>query len=69
MAKTPQSAEKSVRVDSGGYGISWNDDVDISEYELWTNGVEVVTTPAETTPTENPRRNAREPFIQSIFQR
>ena len=32
---------KSVKVDSGGYGISWNDDVDLSEYELWTNGVEV----------------------------
>jgi len=46
MAKTPQSAEKSVRVDSGGYGISWNDDVDLSEYEIWTNGVEVVRTPA-----------------------
>jgi len=35
---------KSVRVDLGGYGISWNDDADLSEYELWTNGVEVVTT-------------------------
>ena len=32
---------KSVQVDSGGYGISWNDDADLSEYELWTNGVEV----------------------------
>lgn len=32
---------KSVKVDSGGYGISWNDDTDLSEYELWTNGVEV----------------------------
>ena len=31
---------KSVTVDRGGYGISWNDDVDLSEYELWTNGVE-----------------------------
>ena len=31
---------KSVKVDSGGYGISWNDDADLSEYELWTNGVE-----------------------------
>ena len=30
-----------VKVDSGGYGISWNDDADLSEYELWTNGVEV----------------------------
>jgi hypothetical protein len=32
---------KSVRVDPGGYGISWNDDADLSEYELWVNGVEV----------------------------
>ncbi len=32
---------KSVRVDSGGYGVSWNDYADLSEYELWTNGVEV----------------------------
>ena len=23
------------KVDVGGYGISWNDDIDISEYELW----------------------------------
>ena len=29
---------RAVRVDSGGYGVSWNDDVDLSEYELWTNG-------------------------------
>ena len=27
-----------VRVDPGGYGVSWNDDIDLSEYELWTNG-------------------------------
>ncbi len=32
---------KSIKVDSGGYGVSWNDDADLSEYELWTNGVEV----------------------------
>jgi Protein of unknown function (DUF2442) len=32
---------KAVKVDAGGYGISWNDDADLSEYELWTNGVEV----------------------------
>jgi hypothetical protein len=31
---------KAVRVDSGGYGISWNDDVDLSEYELWVNAKE-----------------------------
>jgi hypothetical protein len=29
---------KAVTVDPGGYGISWNDDIDLSEYELWTNG-------------------------------
>jgi len=29
---------KTVRADIGGYGVSWNDDIDISEYELWTNG-------------------------------
>jgi len=32
---------KNVRVDSGGYGISWNDNIDLSEFELWKNGVEV----------------------------
>jgi len=34
---------KAVKVDSGGYGISWNDEIDLSEYELWVNGIEVVT--------------------------
>ena len=28
-----------VKIDTGGYGISWNDDLDLSEYELWTNGI------------------------------
>ena len=32
-----------VQVDAGGYGISWDDKVDLSEYELWMNAVEVVT--------------------------
>ena len=31
---------RSVRVDPGGYGISWNDDVDLSEDELWVNSKE-----------------------------
>ena len=35
---------KSVKVDTGGYGISWNDDADLSEYELWVNGIEVAMT-------------------------
>ena len=34
---------KAVRVDPGGYGISWNDDIDLSEYELWQNGKELST--------------------------
>lgn len=38
---------KSVKVDAGGYGVSWNDDVDLSEYELWINGVEFVLTAQE----------------------
>ncbi|MBM4085914.1 MAG: DUF2442 domain-containing protein [Planctomycetes bacterium] len=29
---------RAVKVDPGGYGISWNEDIDLSEYELWTNG-------------------------------
>jgi hypothetical protein len=31
---------KSVKVDAGGYGVSWNDNVDLSDYELWVNGTE-----------------------------
>ena len=29
---------KSVSVEKGGYAVIWNDSIDISEYELWTNG-------------------------------
>jgi len=29
-----------VKVDVGGFGISWNDDIDLSCNELWNNGVE-----------------------------
>lgn len=28
-----------VKVDTGGYGISWNDELDLSCDELWDNGV------------------------------
>ncbi|MFR4519140.1 MAG: DUF2442 domain-containing protein [Fusobacterium sp.] len=28
-----------VKVDAGGYGISWNDDIDLSCDELYYNGV------------------------------
>ena len=33
----------SVIVDQGGYGIIWNDDIDISCDELWANGEEIET--------------------------
>lgn len=26
---------------NGGYGVIWNDEIDLSEYELWIKGVEV----------------------------
>ena len=29
-----------VKVDLGGYGISWNDEIDLSCNELWENGKE-----------------------------
>ena len=32
---------RSVKVDAGGYGVSWNDDIDISEYELWNKGKDI----------------------------
>lgn len=32
---------KDVRVDLGGYGISWNDEIDLACDELWEHGVEV----------------------------
>jgi hypothetical protein len=34
---------EAVEVDTGGYGIIWNDDIDLSCDELWDNGVEVRT--------------------------
>jgi hypothetical protein len=29
-----------VRVEPGGYAVSWGPDIDISEYELWQHGIE-----------------------------
>jgi hypothetical protein len=43
---------RTVRVDPGGYGVSWDDTVDLSEYELWTNGIAVE---GEVTPTSDLR--------------
>ncbi|SDF62010.1 DUF2442 domain-containing protein [Sporolituus thermophilus] len=32
---------RAVQVDGGGYGVSWNDEIDLSENELWMNGKEL----------------------------
>ncbi len=37
---------RAVRVDPGGYGVSWNDDIDVSEYELWARGTLLAKEPA-----------------------
>jgi hypothetical protein len=33
-----ESFFRQVKVDVGGYGISWSDGIDLSESELWING-------------------------------
>ena len=30
---------KNFKVEPGGYALVWTDEIDISEYELWKNGV------------------------------
>lgn len=30
-----------VQVDTGGYGISWNDDLDLNAEDIWEDGIEV----------------------------
>lgn len=37
------TAFEDVHVDVGGYGVIWNDEIDLSCDELWNNGVEVET--------------------------
>ena len=29
---------KSVKVEQGGYAVAWDSNIDLSEYELWSNG-------------------------------
>ena len=29
---------KSVKVEQGGYAVVWDSNIDLSEYELWSNG-------------------------------
>lgn len=37
-----QAFFRAVHVDAGGYGISWNDEIDLSEAELWEGGTAVL---------------------------
>lgn len=30
-----------VKVDIGGYGIIWNEDIDLSSEEIWVNGITI----------------------------
>lgn len=39
ILKTQSGLFEQVRVDVGGYGISWNDELDLSAEEIWENGI------------------------------
>ena len=30
---------RAVKVAAGGYGVYWNDEIDLREYELWSKGI------------------------------
>ncbi len=32
---------KNVKIETGGYAAYWNKNIDISEYELWKNGINI----------------------------
>lgn len=36
-----QTLFNAAQIANGGYGVIWNDEIDLSEYELWVKGVEV----------------------------
>ena len=36
--KTVEGLFEQIKVDNGGYGISWNEEIDLSCNELWENG-------------------------------
>lgn len=38
--KTIKGLFEQVKIDAGGYGISWNEEIDLSCNELWDNGFE-----------------------------
>jgi hypothetical protein len=34
---------KNVQIDKGGYAVFWDENIDLSEYELWTHGTPIDT--------------------------
>jgi len=40
--KTVHGLFEQVKVDAGGYGISWNDELDLACEELWVKGQNVI---------------------------
>jgi len=38
---------RNVHVDQTGYGVAWNDNVDLSESELWINGKPAMSSQAQ----------------------
>lgn len=41
QALNEEALFNAAQIASGGYGVIWNDEIDLSEYELWMKGVEV----------------------------
>ena len=40
--------QTAIHVESGGYGISWNDQIDLSAEEIYWNGIDVTPLPQST---------------------
>ena len=49
---------RAVEVDAGGYGVRWNDELDLSEAELWLHGKIAQVPETSQTP---PRKRKRPP--------
>lgn len=32
---------KNIQIEQGGHAVYWNDEIDLSEYELWSKGVSI----------------------------
>ena len=52
---------RSVRVDAGGYGIVWNDELDLECEEIWNNGVPLPASSTRYPEIETPVLSVAEP--------